>query len=225
MLASRLFVAVAASALILPGEPAFAGPDWVEHGDAGSTLSTAQQTLGAGPIFSISGSLGGGAGLVGDYEDMFLVRVSDPVSFSMTVTGATFDAQIFVFNVTLAGEAFGLLANDNTISGNQPHVGPLANDGTGAALKFPGVYAIAISGAGRVPVSLNGPIFNFISPTEISGPDGPGGINPHIGWTGEGQTGGYDITVTGVTFYDVPAPGSSTLLLAAAIAAGRRRRR
>lgn len=223
MRTSRNFVVVAA--LALAAQSAVAGPDWAEHGDAGSTLFTAQQTLGSGTIHSISGTLGGGVGLVGDFEDMYLVRVNDPVNFSMTVSGASFDAQIFVFNVTLAGEAFGLIANDNTLSSNQPHVGPLATDGTGAALKFPGVYAIAISGAGRVPTSLNGPIFNFVSPTEISGPDGPGGINPHTGWSGEGQTGGYNILVTGVGFYDVPAPGTGTLLLGAAIAAGRWRRR
>lgn len=208
---------------MLTGEAAFAGPDWVETGDAGSTLPAAQQTRGTGAIHSISGNLGGS--LVPDFEDMFLVRVLNPLTFSMTITGASFDAQMFVFNVTLAGEAFGLLANDNTILGNQPVLGALANDGTGAALKFPGVYAIAISGAGRVPVSLNGPIFNFANPTEISGPDGPGGLNPHIGWTGVGQTGEYTVQVTGVGFYEVPAPGSSALLIGAAIAAGRRRRR
>ncbi len=220
---SKLF-AIGTSLLLLAGQAALAGPDWVESGDAGSILPSAQQTLGSGSINSISGNLGG-ASFVPDFEDMYLVRVLNPLAFSMTITGASFDAQMFVFNVTLAGEAFGLLANDNTIFGSQPVLGPLASDGTGAALKFPGVYAIAISGAGRVPVSLNGPIFNFASPTEISGPDGPGGLNPHIGWTGVGQTGEYTIQVTGVGFYEVPTPGSSALLIGAAIAAGRRRRR
>jgi hypothetical protein len=204
---------------------AFAGPDWVEIGDAGSTLGSAQQTLGTGPLNSITGSLNGGLRVVGDFEDMYLIRVVDPVNFSMTLLGASFDAQLFVFNVTLANEAFGLLANDNTPSGNIPFVGPFANDGTGAALKNPGVYAIAISGAGRQPVSVNGLIFNFFSPTEISGPDGPGGINPHTGWSGEGQTGDYTITMTGVGFYNTPAPGSGAVFLGAALVAAARRRR
>ncbi len=215
---------VALSALTLASGRVLAGPDWVEHNDAGSNLGTAQQTLGVGMINSISGTLGGSS-LAPDFEDMYLIRVLDPLTFSMSVVGADFDAQIFVFNVTLAGEAFGLLANDNTAAGNMPVVTHLSTDGTGAKLGLAGVYAIAISGAGRVPISRTGPIFNFASPTEISGPDGPGGLNPHEDWTGIGQTGGYTIHTTGVGFYDTPAPGSATVLALGALIAGRRRRR
>ncbi len=214
---------VALSALLFAESRALAGPDWVEHGDAGSTLGGAQQTIGIGAIHTISGTLGGQT-LTGDFEDMYLIRVLDPATFSMKVIGANFDAQLWVFNVTIPGQAFGLLANDNTPAGINPIVTSLATDGTGAQLKVPGVYAVAISGAGRVPVSLNGPIFFFGSPTEISGPDGPGGINPHIDWTGEGETGSYTIQTEGVGFYDTPAPGSIAVLAAGAIAGARRRR-
>jgi hypothetical protein len=211
------------SVLLLASGTAVAGPDWVEHGDAGSTLSTAQQTLGSGPINFISGTLGG-TGLGLDQEDMYLVRVVDPASFSLSIVSADFSAQIWVFNVTLPGEAFGLLANQGTTDGS-PTVTSMATDGTGAQLTLPGVYAIAISGLGRVPVSRTGPIFTFQNPTEISGPDGPGGFNPHQGWIGQGQVGGYTIHTVGVGFYDVPAPASGALLAAGAIFASRRRRR
>jgi uncharacterized protein (TIGR03382 family) len=117
-----------------------------------------------------------------------------------------------------------LLANDNTISGANPFLTTPSNDGTLAAINLPGVYAIAISAAGRNPVSVGGNIFNYGSPTEISGPDGPGGINPHIGWTGEGAGGNYKISLTGSDFFDLPAPGAAALLGLAALV-GRSRRR
>lgn len=202
---------------------ALAGPDWVEGGDAGSMLASAQPTFGVGQIHSISGTLSGSL-LLPDFEDMYLIKVTDPSIFQMKIIGADFDAQLWVFNVTLPGEAFGLLGNDNTILGNAPVLGPLATDGTGAKISLPGVYAIAISGAGRVPVSQNGPIYNFVSPTEVSGPDGPGGFLPLSGWTGDGQVGSYTIQTTGIGFYEVPAPASASLLALAGVLAARRRR-
>ena len=201
-----------------------AGPDWVEGGDAGSTVGTAQYTFGVGQINSISGTLGG-TGLVPDFEDMYIVRVTTPMAFQMSLFGGNFDAQLFVFNITQANEAFGLLANDNTPAGNSPVLTNLATDGTGAKISFPGVYAVAISAAGRYPISLNGAIFNYTSPTEISGPDGPGGINPHIDWAGPGQAGSYQIQTIGVGFYDTPSPGSGAVLGMGALLLARRRRR
>lgn len=138
---------------------------------------------------------------------------------------ANFDAQAFLFNVTIPGEAFGLLANDNTALGNLPAFGNVATDGTGAAVNLPGVYALAISGAGRNPVSINGNLFNYANPTEVSGPDGPGGLNPHNGWTGSGPVGSYSIVLGGSEFYDVPSPGVLTVLALAGLCGSRRRRR
>jgi len=212
------------TALAAASPAALAGPDWVEGStDAGSTLANAQRTVGVGDIHSISGSLGGLR--TADFEDMFLIQVTNPVTFHLTTTGPGFDAQLFLFNITQANEAFGLLANDNTPDGNVPVLTQMATDGTFAAINNPGAYAIAIAGAGRYPVSVSGAIFFYASPTEISGPDGPGGINPHIGWAGEGATGSYSIGVTGVGFYEAPAPGAGALLALAGGFAARRRRR
>lgn len=217
---------VAGSALLTSS--ALAGPDWLEQGDAGSQLGTAQPTLGVGQLQSISGSLGSGAGLGNgglDLEDMYLIQVLDPSTFSMTISSADFDAQLFIFNVTLPGEAFGLLGNLDGPEGNIPFIGNMATDGSGAQISMPGVYAIAISGAGRLPVSNGGEIFNFDSMTEISGPDGPGGINPHNGWIGDGETGSYSVEITGGGFFDVPGPGGLPVLATMAFLGGRRRRR
>lgn len=227
MFMQKSAVAVSCSAFIL-SPAALAGPEWVEQGDAGGKIETAQRTAGVGDLNSIVGNLFGvsafNLGGGGDFEDMYLVTVVNPGIFQLTVD-ASFDAQLFLFNVTIPGEAFGLLANDNTLLGTNPELTPMANDGTGAALLLPGVYAIAISGAGRIPVSLNGAIFNFASSTEISGPDGPGGLNPHLDWSGEGEIGGYKIDLVGVSFVDLPEPGAMALLALAAGIARRRRDR
>ena len=101
-----------------------------------------------------------------------------------------------------------------------------SNDGSGARVLNPGVYALAISYGNRRPVSENGQIFSFGEDlTEISGPDGPGGFLPHNGWIGQGGAGVYSVGITGATFVDVPTPGVASLgLIAVGVAAGRRRR-
>ncbi|HWB20306.1 MAG TPA: hypothetical protein VG711_08410, partial [Phycisphaerales bacterium] len=189
---SVLGCAVIGASIVTPS--AFAGPEWVEHNDAGSIVTTAQRTAGPGQLTSIAGHLTGGIGTSltfgeSDFEDMYLIQITDPSSFTMQVIGADFDAQLFLFNVTLPGEGFGLLANDDFNDNTSPFIGNMATDGTGAQINLPGVYAIAISGFGRNPVSIGGEIFDMEFGDEISGPDGPGGINPHTGWTGDGQTG------------------------------------
>lgn len=218
--------------------PALAGPDWIEGGffggpDAGSIIGTAQEVTGSGPLATITGSLSEAGGITGDtggglqqpdYEDMYLIRINQPSTFSFKVVNAQFDAQLFLFNITLPGQAFGLLANLDSGMGNMPEIIRPATDGSGADVLLPGVYALAISGAGRLPVSNAGQIFFFQSQTEISGPDGPGGINPHTGWTGTGQVGSYDIELRDVGWYDVPAPGSALLLAGAGLFGARRRR-
>lgn len=221
-------VGAAAMAAVVVPAAALAGPDWIEQDDAGSVLTTAQQVVGVGSLARISGSLRRGTFFgpgEDDLEDMYLIRIDQPTMFSLQVTGANFDPQLFLFNITLPGEAFGLLANNDTPSGAFPLLTTPATDATGAQVLLPGAYAVAVSGLGRVPVSDSGAIFNFASGTEVSGPDGPGGINPHTGWTGDGQVGDYVIRLMGVDWYDVPAPGSAAGLALGLTVLARRRRR
>lgn len=203
---------------------ALAGPDWVEQGDAGATFTSAQRILGVGEIHSIAGTLSEGL-LDPDFEDVYLLRITQPTAFSFDFRLANFDCQAWLFNVTQANELFGLLAN-NDVNGNAAWsliAGP-STDGTLAQVSQPGVYAIAITGAGRVPVSRTGNIFAFETSTEVSGPDGEGGINPLQGWAGDGQTGTYTIMTQGTEFFDVPAPGVAGVLLGGFGLVSRRRR-
>lgn len=221
---ARLFTVIG---LVSVPSLALAGPDWVEgNRDAGSTVQTAQTIVGVGSLNSLSGSLGEGFGIP-DYEDMYLIRITDAAEFSFTLSNAQFDASMWLFNVTRAGEGFGLLGNlDVGFDDNRPMLTSFSNDGSGARVLNPGVYGLAISLAGRRPVSENGQIFSFgEDSTEISGPDGPGGRLPHTDWIGQGGLGVYSVSITGATFVDVPTPGVASLgLIALGAAAGRRRR-
>lgn len=217
---------VAGAVVLAACSAAMAGPDWVETGDAGSTVATAQKPTGivGAPIHSIAGVLQGGS-FVGDYEDCYIIRITDPANFTMQAVGANFNAKLYLFNITVAGGGYGLLANDDQAVGNNlPKLGSLSNDGTNVHVTLPGDYMIAITGFNHVPDSLTGNIFSHETLTEISGPDGPGGFNALTGWSGTGQTGTYNITFTGAGFPQFPAPGSLGLMVLGGLAAARRKR-
>jgi hypothetical protein len=206
---------------------AVAGPDWIEgDDDAGSTAQTAQVILGTGALNTLAGSLSEGFGRE-DYEDVYLIRITDPAEFSFTLVNAQFDASMFLFNVTRAREGFGLLGNlDSGFEDVRPTLTSFSNDGSGARVNEPGIYALAITAGGRRPVSDAGLIYFFGEDrTEISGPDGQGGRLPHKGWTGEGGAGVYRVDIFGATFVDVPTPGTVGLIAFAALSVGARRRR
>ncbi|MBM4109276.1 MAG: PEP-CTERM sorting domain-containing protein [Phycisphaerae bacterium] len=215
--------------LCVAGGNALAGPDWVELGDAGSFPDGAQVTVGQGNLGTISGTLSEGLS-DSDYEDLYFIRVTNPKTFKFDLRHAAFDTQVFIFEIGGdSGEgAFGLLGNNDGLLHGSPVMGSLidgpANDGSGARIYKPGLYLLAITGFGRVPMSYEGPIFRFDRPTEISGPDGYGGDDPLSHWYGRGAVGGYRIELEGVGFSQVPAPSALAALgLAGALLARRRR--
>lgn len=205
----RLGSMVTSTVLALAG-PSWAGPDIIEGSDAGSTASDATPAIGEGLLTGIRGSLVGQL-LAGDFEDMYLIRIADPESFSastaLSMDGfADFDTQLWLFTFVSGTEplALGLLANDEA-PGEPPGpstIRPSATDGSGAEIKVPGLYYIAITGFNDDPVSIPGPIFNQVERTEISGPDGVGGSSPHVEWTAEGHVGEYRIDLAGAEYIE-----------------------
>lgn len=224
---NRLFIIVFVfvTSLALGASAADSGPEWGEDGDAGS-LPPGQTTFGNGSLLHISGCLGtvpedGGI----DFEDMYLIQITIPELFRATTDEddpeifggfAKFDSQLWLFQPLPAGDklALGLLGNDNApITGSfQSLLVPLPTDGTPTLLVDPGLYFIAITRAvspvNNNPISPAGLIFNLASPTEISGPDGPGGSDPIIGWSGdEGMFNGlYSIALRGAAFAESSCP-------------------
>lgn len=215
--ANRCVCAAAIGAL---AGPAMAGPEWVEGNDAGSLPPSAQIIGGTGTLTKIAGSLLGSnpiAGGDGDFVDMYVLQINDPLLFSATTTflgggSADFDSQLWLFKL----DGLGLLGNDDTfvvggpgfgkgsiVSGST--LGPMATDGSGQTIPGAGLYLLAISGEFHVPASPAGHIFSFANPTEISGPDGQGGTQSVTFWENTslnspsfgGATGDYLISLTG----------------------------
>lgn len=222
------YTLLAVAAHALTAALALAGPHIVEDflideaGPLPAAAMVANDLPGDQPVLTISGMLTGvvrGSGPAGDFEDMFLIRIDDPAGFSATtdatfgVFGTDFDTQLFLFSYTGRGK----LANDNetTFSAGKSAIP------AGSLTSGPGLYYLAISGLGNDPLSAGGSIFTLSPPTEVSGPDGPGGADPITGWTGVGDTGTYTILLSGARF--VPEPGSLALLLIGGFAAIRRR--
>lgn len=202
-----------AAAALFAASLATAGPNWVEPSSgAGSTIPTASKPNGIGPLQSISGTLEGAADgkPLPDYEDIYEIFIANPAAFrarTFTTTdggSATFNTLLFLFDPT--GQ--GLLGNDDAMPGEQGSLLlPMSDDGTGVVINLPGTYYLAICGAGNQPLSAGGPIFQFVNPFEISGPDGPGGAMPLANWQGPGQVGDYVIHLEGVEFRPRAEPG------------------
>lgn len=193
---------------------AAAGPEWPETSipvEAGSLPETAQKPLGSGQLKKINGQLLPASGLLGgapgDFQDMYLIRIVDPVGFRASTlgapagSGADFNTQLFLFSVFEVG----VLANDDDLlSGTLlSAITSPATDGTGATIPGAGLYYLAITGFNSDPVSIPGPIFDQVTSTEISGPDGFGGSGLIVGWVPPtGARGTYSIDLTGVEFVD-----------------------
>jgi len=159
---------------------------------------------------------------------MYLIDITDPFLFraSTLITdggSATFDTQLWLFNL----DGTGLLGNQDAGPGetdalllNQ------SNDGSEVMLDTPGLYYIAITGAGSIPLGgvMSDPMFDFtFGAGEISGPDGPGGGgNSIVDWTTPGEFGIYKIALEGVSTI-VPAPAGVLVLSGFGLLVRRRR--
>ncbi len=242
---------VVATAALGVAWPAQAGPDFAEGMctgaaaalvEAGGLPGTSCPVTGpGGNVATISGNLAGPiAAGPSDFEDMYLVLITDPKNFSATTVGADtgFDTQLWLFQADPdapggALDGFGLLGNNDISAVDDASLlESMSSEGPPGmcpgvvppiSIMTPGLYYLAISGGGglgdpdgRFPVASGLAIFCLELPTEISGPDGPGGCVPPLcmppitglidGWGGDGETGSYVIAVEGVSFIEEPCP-------------------
>lgn len=210
-----------------------AATDWLEprdnDRDAGEYSAFAQVPEGLGELESITGRLdggfadGGGFGAppgVPDYQDLFMIKIAIPSRFSARTVPFGFEdinTELFLFSV----DGFGLLQNDNLDpTSTFSQLVSMSSDGT-FNLTTPGLYVIGVAGFGNVPMSIGGAIFSRVLPTELSGPDGPGGALVHDRWITNEIEGRYVIELTGVEY--VPGPGAGVVLGLGMMARRRRR--
>ena len=174
------------------------GPEHVEGDDAGSFPGDSDKTTGNGNISTIRGTLQSASGVSGDttdLEDMYLIRIHDPVNFLATTVpalggSAAFDSRLFLFHADFGPDGEGILGNNDTSTFGLGDGGTLpgstltnqATDNTGAEVIQAGLYYLAITFHPRGPISDDGQIFRFESSSEISGPDGDGGESVVIAW-------------------------------------------
>ncbi|RMH23498.1 MAG: hypothetical protein D6693_11470, partial [Planctomycetota bacterium] len=181
--------------------------------DAGPLPGSAQPIGLNAPVRTVSGLLAGNSDLTsapeggfgsGDLEDMYLVRIDDFDAFffgtQLAVSGATEGnacTSVFLFTGPdhPAGEGLGIVGNLDPASGGcGALIDGTPSDGAPTPQLIDGLtYYVAIAADGRFPVDAEGNrIFDFFggvdalgkSPTQQSGPDGPGGSNPVAGWQG-----------------------------------------
>jgi hypothetical protein len=186
--------------------------NWAEAGDADGLAS--QATSGGGALLTITGMLGNSP-TGADYEDSYLIHITSPGTFmAMTVGGAAFDTQLWLFNAAGSGVSF----NDDS-SGLQSTL-------TGAFVTGPGVYRLAISRYDNDAVDSGGGALWLDTPFGVErAPDGPGAGNPIAAWdhSGSPNAGPYTIRLTGAT-YGVPSPGALALTGLGMLLVGARRR-
>jgi hypothetical protein len=172
---------------------------YIESGDAGSLMDTAQEASGSGPLSVIRGELN-------DDEDMFKITICDPANFSaMTVYGSNVDTRLYLFNL----DGTGVVGNDDAFDG----VNYYYQSFIVAPLGLPaGDYYLAITMYNHSPVDAFGQkLWNDTPYEEIRVPDGPGAANPIAGWSGTlHESGFYSIFLTGACFVGPTGPTCGT---------------
>ena len=170
---------------------------WAESGDAGDLPGTAQVTVGAGILSTITGTIGASD------ADMYAIMITDANLFfaQSHSNSTTMDTQMWLFDSTGMGVSF----NDDWVGGTT-----LQSAITDLFVNSTGLYYLAISGydfdamSGGLEMWLDTP---FVSERA---PDGPGAAGVVDGWatTGTPATGTYEINLRGAEFATVPEPGT-----------------
>ncbi len=188
---------------------ALGGGSWTEVGDAGQTVPTAQITLGTGTLKLIDGEL-----VTGDDADIYCIRITNVSQFYAN-SGASFDAQLFLF--TMSG--VGIAMADQNGGGGQAIL-----DGT--FVPAPGDYLLAISRYNNDPIDFVGDMIWNNTPRNVQrAPDGPSATDVLFGWNDGGPANGgkYKLDLKGVEY--CPTPGAASALIGMLCVIGGRSRR
>lgn len=159
---------------------------WNE-GNAGQTITTLEATIGNGTLTQIVGSL-----TSTQSADLYLIKVEDVATFSAsTVGGATFDTQLWLFNL----QGFGISFNDDSAA-------TLRSTVTGAFLTAPGYVILGVSQFDNDPLDVGGlELWSDLPFGSERAPDGPGAANPFTQWSGLSTgTLNYTIALRGAAF-------------------------
>jgi hypothetical protein len=171
---------------------------WSEVGDAGSLVSSAQSTVGQGPLTVITGSLSSDTDI-----DMYCIRVTDPAAFRAGLGCTVFqEAHVWLFDPG----SMGLSHDDGCQAGFSGVGAPFAPTA--------GTYYLAVGGFGALALNGTSPIWTYSPANPIAGqraPDGPAAALPLTGWSG-GQIGqvppgaSYTVNLIGAAFCDTIPP-------------------
>ena len=211
----RFSRSLTALALSLVAAGSLNAQNYIENGDAGSNLATAQATgMGGGALNTISGTI------ISAFDgDFYYITLANPGIFSASTVGNgnTLDTLLYLF--TAAGNPIYL--NDDAPGGNS--VGSTLPAGTSFTMNLAaGTYIIGISLSGAEPINAaNQQLFaDGVFSTDIRGPRA-GALGPVTGVTQATfpGSGAYVITLTGATMSAVPEPSSVVLLACSGIGA------
>ena len=169
---------------------------WNESGDAGDLVSTAQTTVGSGPLTTINGGLASPNDV-----DLYCIRMPSvpPTGQPLIRLGCVAHQGPNVWLFDAAGN--GVLTNATCSAGFKTIAAP--------NVSLPaGVYYVAVSYSGVDPQSSGGAIW---LPAVLGqrAPDGPGAGSPLTGWAGTANVqpiNPYQITLTGMTYCDAATP-------------------
>ncbi len=170
-MSARLTLVALASLTCLFLAPVSRAQTWVESGDAGPLIATAQATLGPGAITQITGTLP-----LSDDVDLYCIQLAavPPAGTPLVQLQCLAQQSPNIWLFDAAGN--GVFTNETCALGNKTLLAPSIS-------MAPGTYYVGVSYYNRNAVSPGGNIWIPGIPGQRS-PDGPGAPGPLVGWAG-----------------------------------------
>ncbi len=203
--------------------PGFGAPAQPDAGPL-TTDPNVNITSGAGALTTINGHMLNGAD-----ADLYCIRISNPSAFSATTTGADPGHNLALALFDAAGN--GVVANYDLSAGD------INASLTNALVTTPGVYYLMVYGEIiRYPAGAGGFIWTpppspatglvgQLAPNPLAGPLTSFAFDFARGFSSNITQVPYSVSLTGVEYHLVPAPGMLGLVGVAGVIGGIRRRR